>query len=409
MRHEFLSQSPVGIDPGPPNTVSSKIVVADLAAATVDSVEVVVNINHTWNNDLVLTLVSPDGTEVVLADRVGGSNDDFLGTTFRDTAQTAIADGQAPFRGTFRPHGSLSELTGDRAEGEWQLLVEDTAQHDGGFINQWVLGLTTSESASSPFKIEVRFLGGLSPNQQLAFTSAATRWSEIIIGDLPPALLNGELIDDVLIEAQGTPIDGVGYVLGQAGPQFIRPGTNLPIKGTMSFDTADLDRMESEGSLEDVILHEMAHVLGFGTLWNHMDLIVNSGSVDPTFVGANAMREYGLLRGHAGETDGPTPVPVANTGGPGTRDGHWREAVLGDELLTGFITGSVRAISKMSIASFEDMGYQVDFAAADDYILPSMLRIAEIGLFGLRQPMDTCSIERTEIVVVPPSAIVNSM
>ena len=36
----------------------------------------------------------------------------------------------------------------------------------------------------------------------------------------------------------------------------------------MSFDTADLARMEADGSLTDVILHEMGHVLGFGTLWS---------------------------------------------------------------------------------------------------------------------------------------------
>jgi hypothetical protein len=41
----------------------------------------------------------------------------------------------------------------------------------------------------------------------------------------------------------------------------------------MSFDTADLDRMEADGCLQDVILHEMGHVLGFGTLWSLMDLM----------------------------------------------------------------------------------------------------------------------------------------
>ena len=35
----------------------------------------------------------------------------------------------------------------------------------------------------------------------------------------------------------------------------------------MSFDTDDLSRMEQDGSLIDVIIHEMGHVLGIGTLW----------------------------------------------------------------------------------------------------------------------------------------------
>ena len=290
-------------------------------------------------------------------------------------------------------------------------MVADEADRDGGSLNRWVLGLTTSAVAPSPFHVEVRFLGGLSPNQQAAFATAANRWSEIITGDLPPAFVEGETIDDVLIEAEGVPIDGPGGVLGRAGPRFIRPSSNLPIKGIMSFDTADLDRMENDGSLGDVILHEMAHVLGFGTLWEHMGLILGAGSVDPTFLGANAMREYGVLRLQAdpANNNDPTTVPVANTGGAGTRDGHWREAVFGDELLTGFLSGSVRAISRMSIGAFEDMGYQVNMVAANDYALPSMLRIAELGLMGTRHDADTCAVERVEPIVVPPSAMINTV
>jgi predicted Zn-dependent protease len=119
---------------------------------------------------------------------------------------------------------------------------------------------------TSPFSIDVRFLGGLSPAQQAAFANAAQRWAQVITGDLPPDIVDGHTIDDVLIEAEGVPIDGPGRTLGQAGPTHVRLGSLLPVKGIMSFDTADLDRMEADGSLTDVILHEMGHVLGFGTL-----------------------------------------------------------------------------------------------------------------------------------------------
>ena len=173
----------------------------------------------------------------------------------------------------------------------------------------------------------------------------------------------------------------------------------------MSFDTADLDRMESDGTLEDVILHEMAHVLGFGTLWESMGLIADSGSINPTFIGADAMAEYGRLTNRPD----PAPVPVANTGGAGTRDGHWREAVFGDELLTGFLSGRTRPLSKVSIAAFEDMGYQVDRNAADPYNLPSARVVAELGLLGDRHDIDTCRIERVQPVVLPPTAIANRL
>ena len=36
----------------------------------------------------------------------------------------------------------------------------------------------------------------------------------------------------------------------------------------MSFDTADLAQIEADGSLVRVIMHEMGHVLGIGTIWD---------------------------------------------------------------------------------------------------------------------------------------------
>src|SRR5256885_1925066 len=54
----------------------------------------------------------------------------------------------------------------------------------------------------SPFTIEVRFLGGLTKNQKKAFKAAANRWSRVIIGDLPSVLVDGEVVDDILILAQ---------------------------------------------------------------------------------------------------------------------------------------------------------------------------------------------------------------
>jgi subtilisin-like proprotein convertase family protein len=403
MRHEFVNEQPVVIDPGLPSKIQSEIVVTDLDQATIENLEVHIDIDHTWTGDLRIKLYSPDGTEVILVDRTGGSRDDFRNTIFRADAQTSIRDGRPPFRGTFRPKGDLQAFRGKAAQGSWTLEVEDLARQDGGALNRWSLEFDTDVIPQSPFAIEVRFLGGLSPAQQVAFASAAHRWAQIIRGDLPTAIVDGVAIDDVLIEAEGIPIDGPGGILGQAGPTHIRPGSNLPAKGIMSFDTADLDRMETDGSLTDVILHEMGHVLGFGTLWSRMGLIVGAGTANPTFIGANAMREYGVLTARPS----PTPVPVANTGGPGTRDGHWRESVFGNELLTGFLSGSIRPLSRMSIGAFEDMSYEVNYDAADDFILPTALFLAEMGIMGDRGPGDTCIIMRTEPVVLPPTAVLN--
>jgi hypothetical protein len=176
----------------------------------------------------------------------------------------------------------------------------------------------------------------------------------------------------------------------------LRPGSFLPAWGMMQFDTADLAQMEADGSLVRVIIHEMGHVLGFGTIWPRLGLRQGAGSFNPTFTGANAMREFATLQG----LTMPTPVPVANTGGAGTRDAHWREAVFGNELLTGFLDTGVNPISRMSIGHFEDLGYQVDYGAADPYALPTSLLLAVMGV-GLEEHDHG----DRGIILVPPQTI----
>jgi hypothetical protein len=236
---------------------------------------------------------------------------------------------------------------------------------------------------TSPFTIEVRFLGGLTQQQMDAFKGAADRWSRMIVGDLPSVLVDGEVIDDVLILAQGAEIDGPGRILGQAGPTHVRPATAgdaafIPAKGRMTFDTADLEQMEQEGTLNDVITHEMGHVIGSGTIWDDKGFLKGRGTENPTFEGPSAMEEYGKLRGDG--TGPPTPVPVENEGGPGTRDSHWRESVFRNELLTGRIGEAGNPISHVSVGSLQDLGYVVDMNAAEPYELPNLLSLAEEGL-----------------------------
>jgi Leishmanolysin len=241
----------------------------------------------------------------------------------------------------------------------------------------------SAAAVQSAYKIEVRFLGGLNAAQKNAFKKAADRWSKVIVGDLPSVLVGRDVIDDLLIEAQGVPIDGPGKILGQAGPTNLRPASAgasafLPAKGIMSFDTADLAKMQANGTLLDVITHEMGHVIGIGTIWSRKGLLAGAGTANPTFKGTNAKREYGVLKG-----GGPLPVPVENIGGAGTRDSHWREAVFKNELMSGFIATPNNPLSRLTVASLKDLGYVVDMAAAEPYVLPNLHAIAERGLMHL--------------------------
>jgi leishmanolysin len=203
------------------------------------------------------------------------------------------------------------------------------------------------------------------------------------------------------------PIDGPRGILGQAGPTHLRPAAAgdvafVPVKGTMSFDTADLAHMESDGTLHDGITHEMGHVLGVGTIWDLKGLLQGGGTANPTFVGQGAMEEFGILLG----IGGPEPVPVENTGEPGTRDGHWRESVFRNELMTGFVGQTGNPLSRMTVAGFGDLGYQVDRDAAEEFDLPNLLALAVGGeLVAHTAPIDGGVMLTSIPVVVPDTAM----
>ena len=72
MRHDFESSSRVVIDPGPPAVVTSGIDVGGIDDGTVADVDVTIDIDHSWDGDLAISLLNPSGQRVVLADRRGG-------------------------------------------------------------------------------------------------------------------------------------------------------------------------------------------------------------------------------------------------------------------------------------------------------------------------------------------------
>lgn len=250
------------------------------------------------------------------------------------------------------------------------------------------LTTTFSATGTSPFAIDLRFLTSPTATQRQAVMAARDRWQGLIPSELSDALLNApagtcgdespainRTVDDVLILVNLTTIDGPGGVLAAAGPCYVRTTGSLTVMGLMRFDTDDLDLLESAGLLQTVILHEMGHVLGYGTLWPDLHLLVGAallGGNDPHFIGAQARIAFDANGGAS--YSGGLKIPVENTGGAGTVDSHWRESVFGSELMTGFVDAGMNPLSSISVASFADLGYTVNLAGADPYTLSPGLR-----------------------------------
>jgi hypothetical protein len=222
---------------------------------------------------------------------------------------------------------------------------------------------------SSSFDIVIDFSGDAA--YQSYFDAAAARWEQVITGDLPGVFDSTYgSIDDLLINASVVPIDGAGGILGQAGPDRFRSGSLLPYHGAMQFDSADLASMAANGTLSYVILHEMGHILGIGTIWSSLGL--RNGF---QYTGADALAQYRAVSGDASATY----VPLESGGGSGTAGSHWSESVFGNELMTGYISGTPDPLSVITIGSLQDMGYQVNYGAADPYTMPGHLQGLAMG------------------------------
>ena len=115
--------------------------------------------------------------------------------------------------------------------------------------------------------------------------------------------------------------------------------------------------MVQSETINGVILHEMGHVLGISTLWVGNNLTDNDNNYR---VGTRATDVWNNVWNCVGT------LPVEKDFGDGTAFVHWDEECLGDELMTGFSDEDM-PFSRLTVASLEDIGYGVNYDAADDF------------------------------------------
>jgi hypothetical protein len=366
----------------------------------------VTNYNGTPPGSYSWSINGPAGDPPPPPDDVYEQNDGFatpteLGTLSATKAMQGLvmADGHDWYRFTLTTAGTTSSIvavTFQNAQGNVDLELYNAAGVPLGASNSANDGETLSLNGVAPGTYYVHVTGAANPNysltitppgggvapptgsyditlltngltatQQAIFEQAAQKWESIITAGLAPATYNGMTTTGVIINASGIAIDGPGGILGQAGPDRFRSGSSLPYHGVMQFDSADMATLQNNGGLIHTVMHEMAHVLGLGTIWSTKGLISGAGTSNPVFLGAKARAAYEqIFRVNA------TGVPVENSGGPGTRDAHWRESVFGNEIMTGYLNSGANPISRVTVASMADLGYTVDMSKADPYTRP---------------------------------------
>ncbi len=283
----------------------------------------------------------------------------------------------------------------------------------------------TGATFVSAFNIELQFILPPSQAQLAAFNAAKARWQQVITGDLGAfnvgsvntgancgnQTVSGS-INDMRIIVQLDSIDGVGNILGASSPCYLRnsgTGTGLPIISYMLFDTADVAGLVSSGNFGDVVLHEMGHSLGYGTIWTIQGMVNTLSSTNPFFTGSAANAAYLNSNGGSATVTPPaqgncsianneviprTAVPVENSGGAGTALSHWEECLFRSEVMSGYITGNVRPLSLTTVESMADLGYTVNPSAADAFNINTQpsLRIGQPDTLHIELKSDVLQI-----------------
>lgn len=232
-------------------------------------------------------------------------------------------------------------------------------------------------AAKAAVDIIINYSGASS--YQAAFDEAEVFWEGVLvnyrdgIGAITPTI------------SASTYEGELGGVLGSAGPTFVtsRVGFTLTTAGNMQFDELDIPGLGDK--FNDVIRHEMGHVLGFGTLWVDNNVYVTGSG---QYSGVNALATY------KAEFNQPsaTFIPVELGGGGGTANGHWNEIDGGgsltgissvdgdmrDELMTGWL-GNSTFLSKTTVASMYDLGFETSGFAV---VIPEPGALL-LGLLGL--------------------------
>lgn len=412
-----LTHAPTHTVPGVPTAVGTwtlgKIVGVNTLTVTVGGLApLVITVNSVPG--AIAAIVPKEGSQAALAgtdlpNPLSLQVQDQFGNGVPSTLVSFVVTGGG---GSISPGSVVTDAAGNATGAVWRLgksaIEQTTLVSAGGHF------ITIPAIVTTDFNIDVRFFGpDPSAEAEAAFDEAAARIRATIVGDIPdvniPATRNGagiditlcgvngvnvnEIIDDVLIYASIAPIDGVGHILASASVCLIRSQSRMTSIGVMRFDIEDIESLISTNRLSSVVLHEMLHVVGFGTIWTDTRrpggvLLSGGGTDNPRYTGSFGISACGMAGGTAACGGG-----VAVEGlpfGAGTADSHWRESVFDSELMTGFVEaqGLSMPFSAITIQSLADAGYAVNLFAGEQYLVPFSAGVSVPGNQSRSLPVD---------------------
>lgn len=240
----------------------------------------------------------------------------------------------------------------------------------------------TPQPANSSLPITYMYYGEVSQEIRALFDTAAAEWGKYVLNTTTKVIIDAGVYCDgeitlvepinanygIVVFVRVEAYDGIDGVLGYAGPCAV-DDFGIPRAGIVVLDSADI--ISDIDEMIEIIMHEIGHVMGLGTIWTPGVTYLEIGGIDGypyQKENANAAHvAYGGVGANA---------RVENQGGSGTAGSHWKEAVYDNELMTGYVEGDgIRNImSRVTLGALRDIGYEIDLQSADHYRLPGSAR-----------------------------------
>lgn len=127
---------PISISPvGTPTVASTVSFFEDLRLV---DLKVSLEIDHSYLEDLTITLTSPEGTIVTLFAKSCDGADD-LNAVFSDSGTALVCGSNPAVQGVIAPIGSLASFNGESIRGDWVLTISDDTNEDGGSLKAFAL------------------------------------------------------------------------------------------------------------------------------------------------------------------------------------------------------------------------------------------------------------------------------
>ncbi len=133
---------------------TTSIFVENEPADSIETISITVLLDHGYSKDLILTLIAPDGRQVILADHISGSSN--IHTVFSDLAAFDSETTEARlYRRSVRPAQPLHPLNDLNPNGQWQLKVADDRYSNistalGGVFLGWGISFNPPEQSGYP-------------------------------------------------------------------------------------------------------------------------------------------------------------------------------------------------------------------------------------------------------------------